>query len=132
MACRSPSSRSSGDVTGPGTVWIVRSDPKPETHIGNAEFGVEWLADAVHLSRRQLHRKLRALTGLSSVAFIRMMRLERAAHLLEQAVGGVAEVAYAVGFRDADYFARLFKQTYGHPPSEHAERTASEPPTDRT
>ena len=133
--------RYSGEVVvGPTRVAVPSADAvfldevraTVEQHIGNAEFGVEWLADAVHLSRRQLHRKLRALTGLSTVAFIRMMRLERAAQLLEQASGGVAEVAYAVGFRDADYFARLFKQAYGHPPSEHAERAASAPPTDRT
>ena len=45
------------------------------------------------------------------------MRLERAALLLEQRAGTISEVAYAVGFRDAEYFSRLFRQAYGIPPS---------------
>ena len=127
-------------VVGPSQVTVPSADAvfldevraAVEQHIGNSEFGVEWLADEVHLSRRQLHRKLRALTGLSSVAYIRMMRLERAAQLLEQHAGTVSEVAYRVGFRDADYFGRLFRQAYGHPPSEHAAAPPDSAPTDRT
>ncbi len=127
-------------VVGPSQVTVPSADAvfldevraAVEQHIGNSEFGVEWLADEVHLSRRQLHRKLRALTGLSSVAYIRMMRLERAAQLLEQHAGTVSEIAYRVGFRDADYFGRLFRQAYGHPPSEHTAAPPDAAPTDRT
>ena len=46
-----------------------------------------------------------------------MMRLERAAQLLEQDAGHVAEVAYRVGYRDADHFSKVFKQIYGVAPS---------------
>ncbi|GAB5518911.1 MAG: hybrid sensor histidine kinase/response regulator transcription factor [Rhodothermales bacterium] len=88
-----------------------------EAHMADPSFGVEQLAEHMHLSRRQLHRKLRGLSDLSTVGFIRLMRLERAAQLLEQQVGPVAEVAYQVGFHDPSYFTRLFKQTFGVPPS---------------
>ncbi|MGI9174133.1 MAG: two-component regulator propeller domain-containing protein [Rhodothermales bacterium] len=99
-----------------------------EAHLDDRTFGVERLADEVHLSRRQLHRKLRDLTGLSSVGFIRVMRLERATQLLEQRAGTIAEIAYQVGFQDAGYFARLFRQAYGQTPSEYlAGRTAPDP-----
>jgi len=113
-------------------VFLDRVRAVVEEHIGNTAFGVEWLAGEVHLSRRQLHRRLRALTGLSTVGFIRMMRLERAAHLLEQRAGTVAEVARAVGFEDASYFARLFRQVYGRPPSDVLADAAESAATDRT
>ena len=111
------------------TVFLDRVRAVVEEHIGNTAFGVEWLADEVHLSRRQLHRRLRALTGLSTVGFIRMMRLERASQLLEQRAGTVAEIARAVGFEDASYFARLFRQAYGRTPSDVL---AGEEATERT
>jgi DNA-binding response OmpR family regulator len=128
-------------VVGPSQVSVPSADAvfldevraAVEKHIGNTQFGVEWLADEVYLSRRQLHRKLQALTGLSTVAYIRMMRLERAAQLLEQQVGNVSEIAARVGFQDPNYFSRIFRQAYGHPPSEHPVETGDMgPPTDRT
>ena len=73
---------------------------------------------------RQLQRRLRAATRLSAAAFIRMLRLERAAQLLEQHAGTIAEIGYAVGFRDANYFSRIFRQVYGVPPSEYAAHQA--------
>ena len=77
------------------------------------------MADAVGVSTRQLYRKLKSLTRLSPGGLIRTMRLQRAAQLLEQEAGNVSDIAYAVGFRDADYFSRLFRQVYGKPPSEY-------------
>ncbi len=133
--------RYSGEVlVGPSRVAVPSADAVfldrvravVEAHIGNTAFGVEWLADEVHLSRRQLHRRLRALTGLSTVGFVRMMRLERAAQLLEQRAGTVAEVARAVGFEDASYFARLFRQAYGRSPSDVLAGAAESATTDRT
>ncbi|NBC16673.1 MAG: response regulator [Bacteroidetes bacterium] len=107
-----------------------------EDHLGDTTFSVEHLADAMHLSRRQLHRKLQALTDLSTVGFIRMMRLERAAQLLEQQAGNVSEIAYAVGFQDASYFSRVFRQAYGQTPSDYMAAAArtdrSDPATDRS
>ncbi|MDX1740145.1 MAG: response regulator, partial [Rhodothermales bacterium] len=97
-----------------------------EEHFGNSNFGVEWLADEVGLSARQLQRRIRDITNrrLTAAGYIRMMRLKRAAQLLEQQAGNVSEVAYEVGFRDAAYFSRLFKQTFVCLPSEYAARAA--------
>lgn len=88
-----------------------------EVHLGDGDFGVEWLAGEVGVSTRHLHRKIRQLTGLSPVGFIRMMRLERAAQLLRRNTGSVSEVASAVGFSSTSYFSRLFKQAFGTTPS---------------
>ena len=81
-------------------VFLERVKAVVENYLDDGTFGVERLADEAHLSRRQLHRKLRDLTGLSSVGFIRVMRLERAAQLLEQRAGTIAEIAYRVGFQE--------------------------------
>ncbi|MEO1478910.1 MAG: helix-turn-helix transcriptional regulator [Bacteroidota bacterium] len=56
--------------------------------------------------------------------FLRQLRLARAAQLLTQQAGTVAEVAYAVGYRDADHFAKQFRKTYGTLPSAYATRKA--------
>lgn len=90
-----------------------------EANIGNTEFSVEWLADEVGMSARQLQRRLRATTRLSAAGFIRTLRLQRAASLIRQAWGSVSEIAYEVGFRDASHFSRLFRQVYGVSPTEY-------------
>ena len=90
-----------------------------EAHLADANFSIDWLADEVGMSRRHLNRKLRALTKLSASGYVRTMRLERAAQLLEQHYGTVAEVAYQVGFKNADHFSRVFHQVFGVPPSKY-------------
>jgi len=90
-----------------------------EKHIANSNFGVDWLADEVNLSSRQLQRKIRSITNLSAGGYIRLLRLERASQLLAQEWGNVSEVAYEVGFQDARYFSKLFKQTFGTTPTEY-------------
>ncbi len=85
--------------------------------MANSNFGTEWLADEVGLSPRQLRRKLKDLTDLSTAGYIRSMRLKRAAQLLEEQAGNVSEVAYAVGFQDPKHFSKLFRQVFGVAPS---------------
>ncbi len=92
-----------------------------EEHLGDSNFTVDWLAELVMMSRRQLERRLRATSRLTPAGYIRMMRLRRAAQLLEKKVGTVAEVAYRVGFSDPNYFSRLFRQTFDVPPSEYGQ-----------
>jgi len=89
-----------------------------EAHIGDAAFNVEALAAAMHVSKRQLYRRLQALTSESPAALVRRVRLERAQHLLEgRHFATVAEVAHAVGFSDAKHFARLYRKQFGQVPS---------------
>ena len=90
-----------------------------EAHMGERGFEVAKVADAVGMSPRQFRRKIRDLTGLSPAGFVRTLRLQRAAQLLEKQAGGVSEVAYEVGFLDAKYFSRLFRQVYGVLPSDY-------------
>lgn len=85
-------------------------------HMGNSTYTVEALAEALFMSRRQLHRKLTALTQETPSALLRRMRLERAAERLREGQS-VKEVAVATGFSSAPGFSRAFTQAFGEPPS---------------
>jgi signal transduction histidine kinase/DNA-binding response OmpR family regulator len=97
-----------------------------EENLRDGGFTIDRLADEVGLSRRQLERKLRSLTRLTPHGYVRMMRLKRAAQLLEKRVGNVSEVAYRVGFSDPNYFSRLFRQTFGSTPSDYIKEGSEE------
>lgn len=88
-----------------------------DENIDNELFGVAELANAVHLSRSQLHRKLKALTGQAPNELIRNYRLERAFQLLEQRSGNITEIAYQTGFSSPAYFTKCFSEKYGYPPT---------------
>jgi transcriptional regulator GlxA family with amidase domain len=91
-----------------------------DARLDDPTFGVDWLADEVGLSRRQLERKLDAILGETPAMLIRRFRLERASQLLRARSGTVAEIAYAVGFTSPAYFAKVFRTVYDELPSEHA------------
>jgi transcriptional regulator GlxA family with amidase domain len=75
------------------------------------------------MSRMNLNRKLHALTGHSTHAFIRTLRLHRAAQLLRQRSGTVSEIAFDVGFSSVSHFAKAFHEQFGEFPSEIGEHT---------
>lgn len=106
-------------VSSEEAAFLERVREVVEAHLGDPNFTVSWLAEEVGLSRRQLHRRLKEATSLSPTGYLRMMRLERAAQLLEQQAGPVSQIAYAVGFNDAEYFSKRFRQAFGVVPSEY-------------
>ncbi len=110
------------EVTVPSAdaAFIERVRDVVEAEMGDGRFGVDRLAGEVGVSVRQLHRRVKEVTGLTPGGYVRMMRLQRAAQLLERQAGTVSEIAYRVGFNDANYFSRLFRQTFGRTPSEFA------------
>jgi AraC-like DNA-binding protein len=89
-----------------------------ESHISDASFGVDPFSRDAGMSSAQLYRKLTSLTGYTPNDFIRHIRLQRAADLLDRKVGNVAEVAYQVGFNNLSYFAKCFKTKFKVSPSE--------------
>ncbi|CAN0543566.1 unnamed protein product, partial [Laminaria digitata] len=107
------------DVESADSAFLLQVQDLVEQHIDNPNFGTDWLADEIGLSPRQFRRRIKALTRLSATGFIRTLRLQRAAQLLTQEAGTIAEIAYAVGFNDPKYFSRLFRQVYGVSPSEY-------------
>jgi len=90
-----------------------------EKNVDNSSFSVEQLAAALFMSRMQLYRKLKALTGKSPNKIIREFRLQRAAQLLKTKQYNVADVTYMVGYNDLKYFREQFKKEFGIKPSEY-------------
>lgn len=88
-----------------------------EENLMDTNFGILQLCHALGISRVHLHRKLKALTNLSTSHFIRRIRLQKAKMLLENSDLNVSEVAYEVGFSDPAYFSRLYSETFGESPS---------------
>ncbi len=92
-----------------------------EANLSDHTFSIEQLCKAIHLSQRQLQRKLEALTGFSPNQFIRSIRLNQAKTLLLDPELSVTAVAYDCGFSDPSYFARVFKQEFDRTPLEWRE-----------
>ena len=88
-------------------------------NLGDSEFSVEQLASDAGLSRSQLHRKMKELTGISPSEFIRNIRLEQAARLLKERKVNVSQVAYTLGFNTLGTFSKVFKQHFGQTPTEY-------------
>lgn len=90
-----------------------------EEKLGDPGFGVNELSLELGVSRPVLFKKIKTLTDQTPKKFINSFRLKRATQLLTTTELGVAEVAYRVGFRDAKYFSRLFRDTFGEVPGRY-------------
>lgn len=89
-----------------------------QKNLSDSEFGVEDMGQQIGLSRVQLYRKVKAMTGSSVVDLLRKARLAKARRLLETRSMSVSEVAYEVGFSAPSYFTKCFKEEYGMLPSD--------------
>lgn len=98
--------------------FILRFREVVERNMGNSELSVEDLASEMNLSRVQLYRKVKAITGSSPVELLRTARLNRGHQLLLTTDKTVSEVAYAVGFSAPAYFTKCFKDEFGFVPGE--------------
>ncbi len=92
----------------------------------NNTLTVDELVEDMGMGRTVFFNKLKSLTGLSPVEFIREMRIKRAAQLLEDKRYNITEVTYMVGMNDSRYFAKCFKATYGVTPSEYRKEKLKE------
>ncbi|HKK79794.1 MAG TPA: ATP-binding protein, partial [Phaeodactylibacter sp.] len=98
------------------TQFLEKLESCLEEHLSNPKLNAEELARMNHLSRSQLHRKLKAITGQSTTAFIRNYRLERGRAMLMEGFN-VSEVSLKVGFNSPQYFSTRFKEQFGFSPS---------------
>lgn len=89
-----------------------------EKHMGNTNLKIEDLGDEVGLSRVQLYRKVKALTGMTPVEILRETRLKRAMQLLKTTDKTVSEIANEVGFATPGYFSSCFKKQYDKYPTD--------------
>ena len=85
--------------------------------LNDSNLGIVHLCKAVNLSHTQVFRKLKAITGDNPTLYIRKLRLQHAAQLLQTTELNISEIAYETGFSDPSYFLRAFHEAFGTPPS---------------
>ncbi|MBN2519623.1 MAG: response regulator, partial [Bacteroidales bacterium] len=93
-----------------------------EKHYSDPEFNVEKLAEKSNYGRTVMYNKIKGLTGVSPVDFLRQMRLKKAANLLINSDYNVSEVAYMTGFSDVKYFSKRFKTLFNILPKEYKDQ----------
>lgn len=92
--------------------------------ISDPELNVETLADAIGMSRGHLHRKIKEITGTSPGDYIRAIRLNQAAQLLQGGKKNISQVAYSVGYSNPSVFSTAFKAFFGIPAKEYQKRNS--------
>lgn len=106
-------------MTSEAEAFYEKARATVEEHMSDGNFYANRFADEMHMSASTLTRKLKEATGLAPAAFIRRMRLERAAQLFAQDGGlTIQEVAREVGYRDAGHFSRMYREHFGAAPGE--------------
>ena len=98
--------------------FIARFKKMVEERLADSNLSVEDLAAGMGLSRVQLYRKVKALTGSTPVDLLRKARLAKAQKLLQESTLTVSEIAYQVGFASPSYFTKCYKDEFGTAPGE--------------
>ena len=93
-----------------------------DKHLLDLDLDVQKMCKLLGMSRTQLHRKLKAITGLSTTKFINKIRLQKAEYLIVHSDQSIKEVAYSTGFNSPGYFRRLFSDEYGFAPSAYRQK----------
>jgi AraC-like DNA-binding protein len=94
-----------------------------EENISNNDYSIDDLSSNMRLSSDNFYRKIKNLSGLSATQFITIIKLKRAAQLLDNSDYSISEILYAVGFSSPSYFAKCFKKQYGISPSQYQNKT---------
>ena len=89
-------------------------------NMSDSDFNVEKMCDEVGVSRTQLHRKLKEITGVPTSEFLRNIRLNEAARLIRESKINITQVSYMVGFANNSHFSTAFKKYFGMSPTEYA------------
>jgi signal transduction histidine kinase/DNA-binding response OmpR family regulator len=111
--------------TGAAHSFLSRLTQIAEENLSNENFGVNELLPEIGMSRTQLHRKLKALSGQSAHELMRNMKMQKALQLLSSTNLPVAQVAMQVGFGNASHFTKIFVEHYGFLPSAAKEKQSS-------
>jgi AraC-like DNA-binding protein len=115
----SPTTDNKPDKTAdPENAFLQKVNALIDKNMDDGGFLVDELSKAVGMNRSQLYRKLKALTGKSTVAYLRSRRLHEAQKLLKKGDLNVSEVGYEVGFSSPSYFSKAFSDEFGYSPTE--------------
>ncbi|MDP4271842.1 MAG: response regulator [Bacteroidota bacterium] len=107
------------EVTNLDEAFISKTIKFIEENYDNAEMNIDDISASVGVSRSSFFKKIKGLTGMAPVDFIREFRLQKAAQMLEVGETNISQVAFNVGMNDTKYFSRCFKQKFGMNPSEY-------------
>ncbi|MCK0159978.1 two-component regulator propeller domain-containing protein [Allomuricauda sp. F6463D] len=99
--------------------FVKRLQKVLDHHITSPEFTSEKFSKLMLMSRSQLHKKLHAITGMSTTEFVRTQRINLAKELLSSSDTTISEIAYQVGFNTPSYFNKCFKDSEGCTPNEY-------------
>ena len=97
-----------------------------EDHLSESELNVNALCELSGISNKQIYRKIKQLTGMSPVEYIKSIRMKKAAMLLQQKKFTVAEVMYMVGFSNHSYFSKCFQAEFGKTPKQYMQPAVDE------
>ena len=102
--------------------FIDRLTEFMEKNMDNGDLVVDDLVSQMAVSRSVFFKKLKSLTGLSPIEFIKEVRVKRAAQLIETGEFNMTQITYMVGFNDPRYFSKCFKQRFGMRPTEYRDK----------
>ncbi len=106
--------------------FILRLRELLETNLSETDFNVKKLSEDLNISTTHLYRKLKALTGLSPVEFIRTFKLQKACEMLSTTNYSIKEIGYGLGFNNLSYFVKCFREQFGVTPSSYRKNGLSE------
>jgi signal transduction histidine kinase/DNA-binding response OmpR family regulator len=109
------------EVKGNDDALMDRIMRSVNANFSDPDYNVDTMANDVGISRAQLHRKMKEITGVSTGKFLRNLRMEQAARLLREGKINVSQIADRVGYADQAHFSTAFKTHFGQSPSEYAE-----------
>ncbi len=101
-------------------IFIKRLIEIIESSLEDSDFDLEFIAAELNVSKSTMNRKIKAVTGMTPMDFVRNIRLKFACRLLKEGNKNISEIAYAVGFGNPKYFSTCFKEEFGVTPSEFA------------
>ena len=108
------------EIIHPQQKWLQELEVIVLHELTNSQFNLEWLAEKLLLSKRQLQRRMKSYTGMTASEYIREIRLHQARQLLESGnYQTVGEVCYAVGFENQSHFSNIYLERFGKKPSEY-------------
>ncbi len=110
------------EVTSVEAEFMQRLKNVLDTHLVDPEFTTDAFGKYMHMSRTQLHRKLKAIVGMTTSEFMRSQRILLARNILKNQDMSVSEAAYMVGFNSVSYFIKCFKKIYSETPSQYIEK----------
>lgn len=103
-------------------IFIAQFISLLESSFAKSDISVEKISDELNISRVHLYRKIKEISGLAPVDYLRNFRLSKAVELLNKRRFSVSEIAYQTGFSSPAYFSKCFKDVFGMTPSEYIEK----------